>query len=66
MLSQQESKGSFKEGKTMLENIKEMIRIHNCTIRKMLAEALGMFILMVRRNLCVCVCVCETIYDSNW
>lgn len=54
MLSQQEDKDSTKESKTMLENIKKMLRIRSSTIREMLAEALGTFILMVRR---VCACV---------
>ncbi|XP_059692700.1 aquaporin-7-like isoform X1 [Haemorhous mexicanus] len=44
----QESTGFFKKaGRTMLEKTKKVFRINNLTIRQMLAEALGMFILMV-------------------
>lgn len=42
----------------MLEKTKKLFRIRNSTVREMLAEALGTFILMVRRSLCMCVCVC--------
>ncbi|KAI1240252.1 Aquaporin-3, partial [Lamprotornis superbus] len=43
-----EHKDSIKESqKTMLEKIKNVLRIRNSTIREMLAEALGTFILMV-------------------
>lgn len=59
MLSQQERAGSFKEvGKTMLEKTKKVFRIRNTAIRQMLAEALGTFIVMVRRTLCMCMCMC--------
>ncbi|XP_030093026.1 aquaporin-3-like isoform X4 [Serinus canaria] len=43
----QQSRGCFKKGRTMLEKTKKVFRINNLTIRQMLAEALGMFILMV-------------------
>ncbi|XP_030093021.1 aquaporin-7-like isoform X2 [Serinus canaria] len=42
-----QSRGCFKKGRTMLEKTKKVFRINNLTIRQMLAEALGMFILMV-------------------
>lgn len=34
----------------MLEKIQKALMIRSCTIRELLAEALGMFILMVRRT----------------
>ncbi|CAN8219929.1 unnamed protein product [Coccothraustes coccothraustes] len=44
----QERAGCFqKAGRTMLEKTKKVFRTNNITIRQMLAEALGMFILMV-------------------
>lgn len=59
MLSQQEPEVSREETrKIMLEKAKKLLRIRNSTIRKMLAEALGTFILMVRRSLCTCMCRC--------
>lgn len=49
----------------MLEKIQKALTIRSGTIRELLAEALGMFILMVRRRwaqMCVsmhvCACVC--------
>lgn len=48
MSSQQVRKDSFKNaGKTMLEKAKKVLRIRNSTTRKMLAEALGTFIVMI-------------------
>lgn len=47
---------------TMLEKIRKALTIRSVTVREMLAEALGMFVVMVRRRwaqLCVCVCVCR-------
>ncbi|XP_017602122.1 PREDICTED: aquaporin-7 isoform X2 [Corvus brachyrhynchos] len=44
----QEQRVSFMEvGRTMLEKTKKAIKIRNCTMRELLAEALGTFILMV-------------------
>lgn len=49
----------------MLEKIQKALTIHSGTLRELLAEALGMFILMVRRRwaqMCVsvvCACMCS-------
>lgn len=42
----------------MLEKIQKMLTIRSNSIRELLAEALGMYILMVRR-VCAQMCVCE-------
>lgn len=41
-----------------MQKTKKVFKIRNSTMREMLAEALGTFIFMVRRSLCMCVCVC--------
>lgn len=44
----------------MLEKIQKMLVVRSPTVRELLAEALGMYILMVRRRWAqVCVCVCR-------
>lgn len=42
----------------MLEKIQKMLTIRSNSVRELLAEALGMYILMVRR-MCAQMCVCE-------
>lgn len=48
----------------MMEKIQKALTIRSVIIREMLAEALGMYILMVRKGwaqmcMCMCVCVCR-------
>lgn len=58
--------------RTMLEKIQKMIVVRSPTIRELLAEALGMYILMVRRRwaqVCVCagwVSICSSNVQGQW